>query len=79
MIGGVRVHGSIRDVSVADLHAAIEADRTAKPGQIYGIEVLSSDEIWIYHEPLSATHPSRDIMKRVHGKWRYFGTPVILG
>jgi hypothetical protein len=79
MIGDVRVYGLVREVSVADLNAAINADRAVNPGHIYAIEVWSSDYMRIYHEPASVAHASFDIMKRVGGKWRYCGTPVIVG
>ena len=78
-VDNVPVEGLVREVSAADVDAAIKADRAANPAPIYWIEVLSTDEMRIYHEPSTLNHPSFDTMQRKAGKWRYMGTPVIVG
>ena len=55
------------------------ADRAVTKEPIYAVQVVSSDDMRIYHETASVLHASFDIMRRIGGKWRYCGTPVIVG
>jgi hypothetical protein len=79
MIGDLRVSGLVSEISVADVHAAIAADRAVTKERIFAIEVVSRDEVRIYHEPMYVPHATQDIVQRIRGKWRFIGTPVTLG
>jgi Zn-dependent alcohol dehydrogenase len=79
MIGDLRVSGVVSEISVGDVHAAIAADRAVTKERIFAVEVVSRDEMRIYHEPMFVPHANQDIVKRVRGKWRFIGTPVTLG
>ena len=79
IIGDLRVSGVVSEISVADVHAAIAADRAVTKERIFAVEVVSRDEMRIYHGPMFVPHASQDIVKRVRGKWRFIGTPVTLG
>jgi hypothetical protein len=79
-VDGHRAYGHVHDVSVADIHAALTADRvqtTWWDKTVYDIEVLSSTEMRLYHRP-STENPSHDVLKRVGGTWRVVDTHVIL-
>ena len=78
-VGDARVYGRMHDVSTADIHAAIDADRAHTREKIYEIEVVSADEIRLYHERRTDAKASYDIIRRVHGKWRFIVSPVIVG
>jgi hypothetical protein len=67
-IGDLRCSGRVNDVSVSDLHFAIEADRSHTSDKIYEIEVVSSREMHVYHDTRSRTI-NYDIIKRVGGRW----------
>jgi hypothetical protein len=79
MIGDLAVSGLVSEISVADVHAAIAADRAVTKERIYAVDVVSRDEMRVYHEPMSLPHANQNIVKRIRGKWRYIGTPVTLG
>ena len=69
-VEGTVTFGRVREVSEADIHAAIVAFHSQysdiTPGQI---EVISRDEIQIYWHRVSSGRSS--IIKRVGGRWRY--------
>jgi hypothetical protein len=78
-VSDTRAYGRVHDVSVADIHAAIDADRQHTAEKIYEIEVVSADEMRLYHEPRTDAKASYDVIRRVHGKWRFIVAPVIVG
>ena len=66
------------DVTMADIHAAIDADYRPH-GTPSEIRVVNKDEIWLYYNP-----PDRrdidighHVIKRIGGKWRYY-TEVLI-
>jgi hypothetical protein len=82
MIGDARAYGRIHDVSVADIHAAIDVDRRDSHyaiKTIYEIEVISADEIHLFHERRTDAKAEYDIMKRVRGTWRFIRSEIIVG
>ena len=79
MIRDLRVSGLVSEISVPDVHAAIAADRAVTKDRVYAVDVISRDEVWIYHEPMSVRHPTRDVVKHIGGKWRFVMTPIIVG
>ena len=78
--GDATISGRRQDVSEADIHAAIAADRAtprAIPGQkLREIEVVGPDEIHLYWEFSKREHPGYNILKRIHGQWRLEATVV---
>ncbi len=70
MLGETRVYGRIQDVSMADVQAAVDADRVHTSEKIYEIEVLSASEMHLYHEHRADTL-NYDIVKRVAGRWKF--------
>jgi hypothetical protein len=80
MYGDAVISGRQRDVSEADIRAAIAADRAtprAIPGQqLREIEVASPDEIHLFWEFSKREHPGYNVVKRIHGKWQFEGTVV---
>ena len=48
MVGDARAYGRIHDISVADIRAAIDADRAKHHDKIYEIEVVNADEVRLY-------------------------------
>jgi hypothetical protein len=77
MIGETRVYGRLHDVSMADVRAAIDADRLHTKDKIYEIEAVSSNEMHLYHERRSNTL-NYDIVKRVGGKWKFIEATAIV-
>ena len=78
MYGDVPVSGRRHDVTMADIHAAIDADYRPH-GTPSEIRVVNKDEIWLYYNP-----PDRrdidighHVIKRIGGKWRYY-TEVLI-
>ena|SRR5438552_8780155 len=79
-VDGHRVFGRVQDVSEADIRAAIAAEHrqsTWADKTIYDIQVVSRDEMYLFHQP-SSENPSHDVLKRVYGKWHVVDTHVIL-
>ena len=79
-VDGHRVFGRVHDVSEADIRAALAAEQREgswADKTIYDIQVLSSTEMYLFHQP-SSDNPSHDVAKRVGGKWRIVDTRVIL-
>jgi len=82
MIGDARAYGRIHDVSVAEIHAAIAVDQRDShyaDKKVYEIEVISADEIHLFHERRTDARAEYDIMKRVNGKWRFIRSEIIVG
>jgi hypothetical protein len=82
MIGDARAYGRIRDVSIADIHAAIDVDHREShyaDKKVYEIKVISADEIHLFHERRTDAKAEYDIMKRINGKWRFIRSEIIVG
>jgi hypothetical protein len=80
-VDGHDVFGRVHDVSEADIRAAFAAvprESTWANKTIYEIQVISSSEMHLFHQPVSE-NPSHDVMKRVGGKWHVVDTQVIVG
>jgi hypothetical protein len=77
-IDDTRVYGRVHDVSLADIHAAIAEDRLHSKDKIYEIEIVSRDEIHLYHKHRWAK-ANYDIVKRVGRTWRFVSATVIVG
>src|SRR5690349_2523146 len=78
-VDGISASGRVRDVSTKDIRAAIAADirahpnfSTAKPSHI---EVISGNEIHLYWPPRNV-YGGSDIIKRIRGKWQFYGQVV---
>jgi hypothetical protein len=78
-IAGARVYGrALNRVTPADIRAAIDADNRASGGHhmfgdINEVDVVSSDEMHIYHgRRLEGLWP-HCVVRRVNGKWQYDG------
>ena len=79
-VDGHRAFGRVHDVSEGDIRAALEAEQresTWANKTIYDIQVVSSTEMHLFHQP-STENPSHDVLKRVGGKWHVVDTQVIL-
>ena len=77
MVGDAPVTGRVRDVSSADIRAAIAADVTSH-GPPVEVHVINSNEIDLYY---IRRHGNEDvghiIIKRIGGKWRYAGGVIV--
>jgi hypothetical protein len=80
MIGDIRVYGrALHRVTSADIRAAIHADEaepkhnTPHNDPISEVDVVSRDEIHIYHGSRPEGVWFHCVIKRVGGKWRYAG------
>jgi hypothetical protein len=78
MVGDIRVYGwALNRVTRADVEAAIRADQAESKHNsphndpITEVDVVSRDEIDIYHGPRLESPWFHCIIKRVDGKWRY--------
>jgi len=78
-IAGVRVYGrALHSVTPVDVQTAIDVDKRAsgehhKFGNITEVDVVSRDEIDIYHgRRLEGLWP-HCVIRRVNGKWQYDG------
>ena len=69
-VGDMRLSGQLKQVSVTDLNSVIEADRRHSKRRIYEIEVVSSEEMHVYHDTRTRTI-NYDIVRRVHGRWTF--------
>jgi len=79
-IGDIRVYGfALHRVTLADIRAAIHADETAPKSNtphddpISEVDVVSRNEIHIYHGRRLEGLWFHCIIKRMNGKWRYAG------
>jgi predicted small secreted protein len=82
-IGDIRVYGwALNRVTRADIEAAIRADEAEQKRNsphndpISEVDVVSRDEIHIYHGPRVEGVWFHCIIKRVNGKWRYTGEAI---
>jgi len=80
MVGNIRVYGwALNRVTRADVEAAIRADEsepkhnTPHNDPITEVDVVTRDEIDIYHGPRLESPWFHCIIKRINGKWRYAG------
>ena len=77
MIGDIPVTGRARDVSKADIRAAIVADVTSR-GQPVEIQVIDHNEIHLYYiRRYGNEEVGHIIIKRIRGKWRYAGGVIV--
>ena len=70
---GMDISGHFREVSAADITAAIDAARQGKPnvnGNPRDVEVINRDEIHIHWTDPSFRSVHYDIVRRVRGRWR---------
>jgi hypothetical protein len=80
-VDGHDVFGRVHDVSDADIRAALAAEQRESSWvdkTIYHIEVVSRDEMRLFHQP-SRANRSHDVLKRVKGQWHVVDTHVIVG
>jgi hypothetical protein len=78
-IDDARAYGRVGDVSANEIRAAIAADRLHTTDKIYEIEVVSSNEIHVYHEQRTDALVNYDIVKRVGDRWRFIVVTVFVG
>jgi len=77
MVGDIPVTGRARDVSKADIRAAIAADVTSR-GQPVEIRVTDRNEIHLYYtRRYSSEEVGRIVIRRVDSKWRYAGGVIV--
>ena len=79
-VDGHRAFGRVHEVSEADIRAALAAEQresTWADKTIYDIQVVSSAEMHLFHQP-SSENPSHDVLRRVAGKWHVVDKQVIL-
>jgi len=77
--GNVQAVGFVWLVSRDDLRAAIAADQAEPhtgmyPKRIIYVEVVSRDQVDIYH---LREYPGHDTVRRIKGKWRYAGGVIV--
>ena len=79
-IGDIHVYGwALKRVTRADVEEAIRADQaepkhnTPHDDPITEVDVVSRDEIDIYHGPRLESPWFHCVIKRIRGKWRYAG------
>jgi hypothetical protein len=72
LVGDAPVTGRSRDVTMADIRAAMAVDpyREYRPSEIH---VVSRDEIHLFHGRNDWT-----IIKRIKGKWRYWTEQLLI-
>jgi hypothetical protein len=76
----ISASGRVKDVTTEDIRAAIAADIRAHPAlSTVGpqhIEVINENEIHLYwHE--RNVYGGSDVIKRVRGKWKYYGQIIV--
>jgi hypothetical protein len=77
MVGDNPATGRVRDVSIADIRAAIAAD-TISHGPPVEMHVINSNEIHLYYiRRYGNEEVGHIIIKRVGGKWRYAGGVIV--
>ena len=69
-VGDIRLSGQLRQVSVADIQSVIEVDRLHSTRKIYEIEVVSREEIHIWHDTRARTI-NVDIVRRTGDRWSF--------
>jgi hypothetical protein len=79
MVGDIRVYGwALNRVTRADVEAAIRADQAEHEhnDRITEVDVVSRDQINIYHGPRLASPWFHCVIERIDGKWRYTGKTI---
>jgi predicted small secreted protein len=76
---GASITGEWKDVTRADIAAAVQVSRAQRHVQpasnkLEEIEVIGHDEIDLFW-----TFGEEDIVKRIHGQWQYVGGYVVVG
>jgi hypothetical protein len=76
-IEGARVYGRIHSVTPADIHAAMEADRKInRDERIYEVDVISKDEMHVYHDRRLEGSWNHSIIRRIKGHWEHAGSEM---
>ena len=73
-VAGAATFGRVHEISVADIQAAVAAYKAAhiyEDTSVAQIQVISHDEVRLYGDRGPGPYV---IMRRVHGKWRYYNT-----
>jgi len=73
VLDGIPIHGRVDQVPKPELRAIIALDRSLTSGaarKIYLIDVMSSEEIHVYHTPRNPRWEEYQVYKRIAGKWR---------
>ena len=73
LVGNAPVTGRRHDVSLADIHAALAADKAPwdrGPHKTYEIEVIGANELHLYRTRRD-DNQMYDIMKRIKGQWEF--------
>ncbi len=82
MVDGISASGRVREVSTEDIRAAVAADIRAHPtlsaSKPSHVEVISVDEIHLYWPPRNV-YGGSDIVKRVRGRWQFYGQVIVTG
>ena len=74
LVAGAATFGRVHEISVADIEAAVAAYKAAhiyEDTSVAQIQVISHDEVRLYGDRGPGPYV---IMRRVHGKWRYYNT-----
>ena len=73
VLDSIPIYGRVDQVPKPELRAAIALDRSLMNGaarKIYLIDVVSSQEIHVYHTPRNPRWEEYQVYKRIAGKWR---------
>jgi hypothetical protein len=77
MVDGARVYGHLQSVSIGDIRAAMAADKADTGNlfrdRIYEIDVISRDEMHMYHSRRENGLWNHAIIQRIDGKWESVG------
>jgi len=77
-VAGAPTFGRVHDISIEDIEAAVAAYKAAhiyEDTSVAQIQVISHDEVRLYGDRGPGPYV---IMRRVHGKWRYYNTGGII-
>ena len=72
-LDGIPIYGRVDHVSKPELRAAIALDRSlmsGAAGKIYLIDVMSPQELHVYHTPRNPRREEYQVYERIAGKWR---------
>jgi hypothetical protein len=73
VLDGIPIYGQVENIPEPTLRAAIVLDRrlrTGRPRKIYLIDVVSREELHVYHTPRNPRWEEYHIYKRIAGEWR---------
>jgi len=73
VLDGIPIYGHVENIPEPTLRAAIVLDRsllTGPPRKIYLIDVVSREELHVYHTPRNPRWEEYQIYKRIAGEWR---------